>query len=197
MPTKSWGTPLKINEYILVGNSDEIPKGQKAYVFGYNSQTVSNIDEARWNKVLNGNLSEMQAKIESQIKGSRVVYCAVSWEKAVQRRIGSVQQGTERYVYDVTGFKVEAIVENVSASLTGLEIVAIIMAVSFLIAVVAILFVTGWVTWRVISATEQIGPAATVGAGLALIVLLIVALLLLFGVKGEYKGKKRRFKIGK
>ena len=197
MPSKTWGTPLKINEYVEVGNNDEIPKGQKAYVFGMQSGTATDIPEAHWNALMSGDMTEIKNQIEGRIKGARCVFIAISWETANRRRIGSVQYGTERYVYDISGIKIEAVVENVSASLTGLEIVTVIIAVAFLAAVIGLIIMAGWVIWRIISAAEQLGPAATIGVGIVVLTLIVLLLLVALGGRAEYKGKKRRFKIGR
>jgi hypothetical protein len=196
MPSKTWGRPLNIKEYIVVGGSEEIPKGQKAYVFGYQGTGVRSIPAEKWNALQAGNMAQIKSEIENSIPGSKVVYVAISWDKATLEIIPR-PQGEDIENYLVEGFRVEAIVENVQGGLTGLEIVSIIMAVAFLVAVAAILITSGWVIWRVISAAEQLGPAATIGVGLVVLVLLFILLLVMFGGKAEFKGKKRRFKIGK
>ncbi len=194
VPTKSWGTPLQIKEYIVVGNNDEIPQGQKAFVFRQQTSDASVVSEAKWLALINVNMAEVRNLIESRIPGSRVIYVAVSWTSAVRQR----QYPTpNQYEYIVKGFRVEAIVENVSAGFTGLEWAGLIMLIAGIAAVIVLLGLFVWVTWRIMVAAEKLGPAATIGTGLLILGGLGLLLLILFGGKIEYKGKKRRVRIGK
>jgi hypothetical protein len=98
----------------------------------------------------------------------------------------------------VSGFQTEALVYNKgTAALTGLEIVAIIMAVAFLVAVLTVLALGAWIILQVMDATKAIGPWATIVVGLAILSGLGFGLYLLFGGKAEYKGKKRKIRIGR
>jgi hypothetical protein len=194
MPSKTWGTPLNIKEYIAVGMTAEIPKGQKAYVFGQQQSAAAVVSEAKWLALMDGDMAEIRNIVETRIKGSKVIYVAVSWTSAERQR----QYPTpDQWQYIVKGFKVEAIVENVSAGLTGLEIVTIVTVFAVLLAVIVLLGNFTWVTWKVISAAEEISPVVTIGVGIGILLLIALLLFVLFGGKAEVKGKKRRFRIGR
>lgn len=196
MPSTSWGTPLKINEYIEVGSTEEIPKGQKAYVFAF-QQGTQPVDEMPWGRLVNGNMKDIKDEIEKKIPGSKVLYVGASWDTATRQRIGSPSQGTDRYIYNVSGFKIEAIVENVNAGLTGLEIAGLITLIAFVAVVLGYFALSAWTTWRVVTAAEMLGPAVTIGVGIFLVVLFLIFIFLMFGGKAKLRDKKRRFEIGR
>jgi hypothetical protein len=188
----TWGTPLNISQCAMVDQNEEIKKGEWGYVF--NEQAGSQlIPPERWQQLISGNLETLRQQIEAQIPNSKVQWLSISWDKAdyIQTRIDPLQ-----FMERVQGFKVEAIVKNLGgASLTGLEIVAVILAIAFIAGVVGLLIMAGWVIWRIMSAAEQLGPIAVIGVGLVVVVIIVIVLLLLFGVKFEKKDKKIR--IGK
>ena len=196
MPSKTWGTPLTIKEYIVVGNNAEIPKGQMAYVFGQQTQTAS-VDEKAWLQMLNGDLSTVKNEIEKQIQGSKARYIAISWTKADRYMEQGGPYGDPHYRYNVEGFRVEAVVENVSGGLTGLEIIGLVMLIVTIAVVIGLLGTFIWVTWCVVSAAQELGPAVTIGVGLVILLLIVFLLFVVFGGKAEVKGKKRGLKIGR
>lgn len=77
------------------------------------------------------------------------------------------------------------------------HIITLIAGIAFLIFVIAMVAVGVWLLVKVEQAAEQLGPAATIGIGIVLIIIVIGALLLLMGVRVGGKGKKGSFKIGK
>ena len=90
----------------------------------------------------------------------------------------------------VVGFKVEALVENThGAGLTGLEIVAIIGMIAFLAVVVGFIALGSWIVYEVMAATKEIGSGATIGVGIILFVVIVFALLTLFGTKTSVSKK--------
>jgi len=180
MPSKSWGTPLTVQQYLVIGEDEEIPQGEYAYVF--NQQVGSaNIWDTDWEAMMNGDLSSIKNKIETEIAGTRVQWIQVLWSKAVY--VKGVGYPPPRPYYVVEGFKIEAIVKNeAGASLTGAEIVLIIMALAFMAVVIGALVMVGWVVWRVMEAAEAIGgPAGTIIVGIGVLILLCLFLLILFG----------------
>lgn len=189
----TWGTPMVLQQYLVVSNTDEIPSGKWAFVFQKQAgeKTISPSD---WERMKSGDLSTIKNQIETGVPGSACVWIRISWE-------------TESYVsytggshYVIGGFMVEALVKNKNANLTGLEIVAIIMAVAFIIAVLTICLTGSWVTFKVISATESIGPWATVIVGAIILVAAVVLLYSLLGGKikvGLGKGRKIETSRGK
>ena len=206
MGNRSWGTPLSITEHILVGENDEIPSGKQAYVFNQSIHSHPNdvtdpwvwdeYDNDVWSTFMNGDMGIIKSMIESRIPGAQLKWVSVSWSRTRQVQYFSPWgiPYTRTRVYDL---KFEAVVENQSGGVTGLEIVAIITAVAFLVGVILIAATVSWTTWQVMTAAQQLGPAVTIGVGLAIIVLMVILLMTMFGGKAEYKGKKRGFSIGK
>jgi hypothetical protein len=206
MGNRSWGTPLTITEHILVGDSDEIPTGKKAYVFNQSLHDHPNdvtdpwvwdeYDNDVWSTFMNGDMGIIKSMIETRIPGAQLKWVQVAWSRTRQVRYFSPWgiPYTRTRVYDL---KFEAIVENQSGGVTGLEIVAIIAAVAFLVGVIALAVTASWLVWRIEKAAEQLGPVVTIGVGLVILVLVLVVLFTMFGGKAEYKGKKRGFRIGK
>jgi len=189
VPSKTYGTGQIIEDYAIALGDEEIPSGQYAYVFNQTQQAYDAIDGDIWEGFLNGNVTTLKNEIESQIPNSRVLWIRFYWSRATKQ-----YPHLAPYYYKVEGFKVEAFVENIGgAGLTGLEIVAIIMAVTFAAVVIALVALGSWVTWRVISAAEEISPFATIGVGLVILVILIFALMLILGVRFAGRG----FKAGK
>jgi len=184
MPSKTWGTSQVIKDYVIVGDNDEIPTGQKAFVFNQSQNEKDKINVDVWTNFMAGNLTEIKTKIEMDIPNSKVIYLRLSWIKAIYVEIPL----TSIKYYAVYGFKIEAIVENTGgAGLTGLEIVAIILAVTFLAVVVASIALGIWVTWRVI---ESLPEALVAPVGIFILILIGIFLLALFGVgfKASKKG---------
>lgn len=151
--SKSWGTPQKIGEYALVTGTSEIPPGKTAYVFQKQHLEKVWIWPVDWYNFLSGDLSELKEKIERDIPGTKVLWLKASWDEAVGVGypcppvcpIGSQDH------WDVYGFYVEALVQNVGgAALTGFEIAAIIVAIAFLTVVVVLCLTGAWVVWEII-----------------------------------------------
>lgn len=190
MPSVGWGNNYALNDHILVGGNDEIPKGQYAYVFNQQPKGNMGVPKVTWEAMLNGDFTSVKNQIEQGIPGCQVKMIHCAWDSAFLTGTPIVQ------FYSVSGFKVEALVYNAGASQTGLEIVAIIMAVSFLAIVIGGLAMAGWIIWRVMSAAEQLGPLTTIGVGLLILGGIGILAFVLLGGKFQYKGKKRRIAIG-
>lgn len=189
MGEKSWGTPLAIKQYEVVAENEEIPKGNYAYVFSQQASEYNWVKKSAWEAMLNGDFSLIKQKIETEIPNTKVQWIRVSWTKAWLEF---------RYDYRVEGFKIEAIVKNESgANLTGLEIAIIIMAVAFLATVITFVALTAWITWKVVTATEEaFGDVGTIAVGGGLILVFLLFLLLILGVGIEYR-KGKGVKVGK
>ena len=193
MPNKTWGNKPAIIEKEIVDQTTEIPIGDYAYVFNQQQEFSQVISEDVWNQFLNGNMQDIKDKIETEIPNVQVTWINLYWEEAVRVLY---PDGTPMPYFTIKGFRIEAIVKNTGgASLTGLEIVAIIVAIAFVAVIITYVALQAWVVWRVISATEQIGPIATVGVGLIIFVVIGVFLLLLFGVK--FETGKGKVKVGR
>lgn len=186
MPSKTWGTPLTINQYITVGDQQEIPKGQHAYVFNHQTSEVEAVQVPKWNDLRNGDLALIRQQIEAQIPHVTVEWIKVSWDSAEYKSTTGYREGVGKEWYDVKGFHVEAIVKNEGAALTGAEIVLIIMVIGFIAAVIWVIAMGSWVTWQIMDATKAIGPVATVGVGLLILFMLLIFLFLMFGGKVRY-----------
>lgn len=188
MPSKTWGTKHMLQEYRVVENSAEIPTPHKAFIFAMQSSEVAFIINDDWYAFMDGDVSAIRNDIENQISGSKVLWIRVSWDSA------SILPPPQTDIA-VKGFRIEALVENVSAGLTGLEIVAIILAVTFMAAVVTFIALGAWVTWEVLaSVPEEIRPIV----GIILLIIIATFILLLFGgqlgitrKKVTVKGRKK------
>jgi len=192
MPNKTWGNKPAIIEKEIVEETTEIPKGNYAYVFNQQQEFSQVISEDVWNQFLNGNMQDIKDKIELEIPNVQVTWINLYWDEAIRVLY---PDGTPMPYFTIKGLRIEAIVKNLGASLTGLEIVAIIVAIAFVAVIITYVALQAWVVWRVISATEQIGPIATVGVGLIIFVVIGVFLLLLFGVK--FETGKGKVKVGR
>lgn len=193
MPSKSWGSPQLIKEYIIIGDTEEVSKGQMAYVF--NRQAEGKYDWVmadEWEAFLSGDMAQIKNRIEAEIPNTKVRWIKISWEEAHKWKPDPYGD----WIYSVKGFYIEAIVENLGgASLTGLEIVAILLAVAFVAVVIATIFLVGWTTWKVIEATPK---WAIPIVGILLIVMFLMFVLIFFGAelgitkkKVVIKGRKR------
>jgi hypothetical protein len=192
MPNKTWGNKPAIIEKEIVDQTTEIPIGDYAYVFNQQQEFSQVISEDVWNQFLNGNMQDIKDKIETEIPNVQVTWINLYWDEAIRVLY---PDGTPMPYFTIKGLRIEAIVKNLGASLTGLEIVAIIVAIAFVAVIITYVALQAWVVWRVISATEQIGPIATVGVGLIIFVVIGVFLLLLFGVK--FETGKGKVKVGR
>jgi hypothetical protein len=193
---KSWGDRYSIGNNQLVSGSTEIPAQNYAYVFNKQTTTESYVPIPDWESMVNGDMSFIRDRIEQGIPGAQVMWVMIAWDKAEVRPL--TQYPHNNTVYCVQGFQTEALVYNKgSASLTGLEIVAIIMAIAFLAAVLTVLALGAWIILQVMDAAKQIGPWATIGLGLVILGGLGLGLFLMFGGKAEYRGKKRRIRLGR
>lgn len=196
---KVWGTPLQINQYIIVGDNKEIVQGHYAYVIRKQSIDKQRILPSAWYTLLAGDLRDLKADIERQVPGSVCTWLRVSWTDAYLEPLLPHQIS---YMV-ITGFMVEAIVENVNAGLTGLEIVVIIMAIAFLATVIVALTMGSWIIWEVINAAkklpENIAPWVIIAVGLFILVGIGASLYFLFGGRVSYSSKKgkRNLELGK
>jgi hypothetical protein len=187
MPSKSWGTPLTVKKYMVVGENEEIPSGQYAYV--KNEQVgEGHISAWDWVALVNSDLSVLRNQIEQSIPHSKVQWISISWDSAVTIM--------PYLIYHVKGLKIEAIIKNEGGSLTGAEIVLIILAVAVFIAIFGAIVMAGWVIWQIMSASAQLGPGVTIVVGLGILAGIGVFLYLVLGGKAEYRGRKRRVRLG-
>jgi len=183
-----WGTEMVVNQYIVIGESDEIPSGNWAYVFQKQGPEAKTVPKNEWEAMLSGDLSQIANQLKSQIPGCEPVWIKVSWEWVAYS--GQTQK------YTVHGLMVEAMVKNVNAGLTGAEIVLILIAAAVLVTIVSLCLTGSWVTWKVIDATQKISPWLTIIVGLIIVVGIGFLLFTTLGGKAEYKGKKRKLTIG-
>ena len=185
MPSVSWGTPYTLAEYKLVGENDEIPLGSMLYVQNSTTRDYDDVNKLDWDAFISGDLTELKNRIENDIKGTTVRYIKVSWvSNEVVAPIPTVR------VMRVVGFKVEALVENThGAGLTGLEIVAIIGMIAFLATVIGFIALGAWIVYEIMQAAKEGGSAATIGVGIILFVVIVFALLILFGAKTSVSKK--------
>jgi len=173
MPSKTWGTPQLIKEYLIVGENDEIPSGASAYIFNRSSADHDVLGVPTWEAFLQGDLTDLKNRIETDIPNTEVLWIKISWDRADRKH-----EYPEYWVY---GFYVEALVKNKGgAALTGLEIALIIMAIAFLAAVIAAISLGSWITWEVMEATPDIAKPAV---GIVLLIGIALFLLILFGAK--------------
>lgn len=179
--SKTWGTPQTIQENILVTNNDEIPKGKAAWVFSFQRDQNSYVRKSDWEAMLSGDMTFIKNEIDSSIPGVKVRWIQVKWDSAEEEVIMTGFPPHAEQVYAVQGFYVEAIVENIDAGLTGIEIVAIIMAVAFLAAVFTVLFLTIWVTHQLVLAVSGLPPIFQIPTYIILLVFFGLFLLVLFG----------------
>ena len=187
MPSKTWGKPQVIKDYVVVGEAEEILSGEKAYVFNKQAAEMVEIVKYEWEPLITGDLTNLKDKIETDVFNTKVLWLKVAWDSAVFQP----KSGTTPAHYHVKGFYVEAIVENIGgASLTGAEIVLIIMAVSWLAVIVTLCLTGGWIAWRVIESTPQ---ALVPVVGIGILAMIFFVIVLLFGVGFKW-GK---FKIGR
>lgn len=190
--SKKWGTPLTINQSQPVGTNDEIPSGNYALVVNRSQGEWDTIPLAKWNQFLNGDMSLVAQAIQNGIPNSEVEWISTHWDNVA---IDPYSQGGLAFVY---GFTIEAIVKNKGgANLTGFEIIGILVAAGILALIIGAIALGAWVTIQVMDATKQLGPAVTVGVGLIILLGIFLLLFLVLGGKGEYRGKQRRFRIGK
>jgi hypothetical protein len=188
----SWGTPMTINEYMVVNNNQEIEKTHYANVF----QKVAGEKmflAADWEKVLLGDMSLFKGEIENGIPGCKAVYIALTWDNV--RKTDWPQPG--RTVYFVDGLFIQVLAYNENAGITGLEIIGIIIAFAILAAVIGFFVIGGWVTFNVMNAAAEVGPWATIMIGVGVLCGIGVLLFVVLGGKFGYKSKKRSISVEK
>lgn len=197
----TWGSILVIQNYNVVATDHEIEQGHYGYVFNKQPQGDRDIPAADFDKVINGDPTKIVQEIEHGIPGSKVTWVRVSWEKAEYFKVGGGPYGQEKYYYHVAGLTVEAIVENVNGGITGLEIIGIIIAVTFLIAVIVLLAVGGWLVWEIVNAIKNLGPTfgppVMIIVGLLILVGIGLLVFFIFGGRIGYKGKQRSLEVGR
>jgi hypothetical protein len=192
--SKTWGTPQLIKEYIVIDDNTEIPKGNKAYVFNTQQSAFALVSKNNWETMMSGDLSLIKDKIERDLPGSKVIWIQISWTDA------QLKEGIAQWDYLVKGFRVEAIVENVNAGMTGFEIIAIIIAIAILAVVLSCVALGVWITWNLINTIAALPPAFaipleilllfSIGAFLIIIVLAIFAPSILKALIGKRRGHK-------
>ena len=191
MPTLSWGSIAQAdmitnpkNTITRVSDRKEIGKGKYLYIHNEVNEDWSPIDGHTLNELKNGNILTFKNQIESQIQGTKVTYLSVSWVESWDYRL-----------YLIKGLSIVAIVKNVNAGLTGLEITAIIFAVGWISAVLAAIIITTWVVYEIIRVFDNGGGGIPdipkIATGLVLIVMFLGFILILFGggIGIEKKGK--------
>jgi hypothetical protein len=183
--SRTWGTQMNIQSYLLVGNTDEIDYGHWAYVTQAQGPGEKAIPKDQWETMLAGDFSQLANQLKTQIPGCEPTWIECMWSSV--RYDGQLQR------YYVTGLTMIAMVKNINAGLTGLEIAVIIMAIAFLMAVLTICLTGSWVTTKVIAATEAIGPWMTILIGVIILIVIGFLAFTLIGGKINYSSKKRSF----
>lgn len=120
----------------------------------------------------------VKEQIERNIQGAQVIWVQITYNVEVLNPL----------MARVTDFEVEAVVKNVSANLTGLEVVVVIVGIGMLATIITALAIGSWVTYEVVSAAKRLGDPVVIGVGLVIFVLVGIFLLVIFG---------RRFSVGK
>jgi hypothetical protein len=198
MPNKSYGSFLDIKTKQLVEGSTEIPKGQWAYVVNASTVAYDTIWDKDWEAFLAGDMSKFKTEIEKSLPGTQVEWVNFVWDHTEKTDpFFDILEFRWKFAYHVYAFRCEAIVKNVSGGVTGLEIIAIIIAVVIGIAILSLIALGVWITFQIMDALRQLGPAATVIGGVVILGGIGLLLLVLFGGRAEYKGKTRRFSIGR
>lgn len=193
---KVWGSKLTIHNERIVPEGYEIPQGHFARALKQQQYNREFVEEAKWNAMMAGDMNQIKNDIESQIPGASVIWIRVSWTEATR-----VMVAAGVWAILVAGYQVEAIVENVNAGLTGLEIVAIILVITWLISVIALLSMGSWVVYEVINAIKKLpegwSPWVMIIVGLLILVGIGALLFFIFGGAVMYKSKKRSVSLGK
>ena len=198
MPNKSFGTPMEIRTKQLVADSQEIPKGQWAYVVNASTLEYDTIWDRDWEAFLAGDMSKFKTQIEQAIPGSQVEWVNFVWDHTTKSDpFFDLWELRWKFAYHVYGFKCEAIVKNVSGGITGFEIIAIIIGVVIGVAILTLVYLGVWVTFQIMDALKELGPAATVIGGMLILGGIGLLLFVIFGGQASYRGKKRRFRIGR
>ena len=193
MVEKVWGSAGQVPfnaKRVKVDNGAEIAKNNWAYVDFIPQNTVYSIPISAYWQVVNGDLTYIKNMIEQGISGAQCQWIRISWSHS---SIGGLGGNFE-------DFRVEALVRNINAGLTGLEIAAIVLAVGFLIAIVTAAVLVLYSTYEVFSALDDLeedfgawGSVATVAVGLLLIAGAGVFLFFMFG--GSFSKGKKGFKV--
>lgn len=214
---KIWGTPLQDMKMNLVTDTTPIPEGQWSYIVRKQAVDEAQISITTWNALTQGDMNQMKRDIESQVLGSRVTWIRISWRNAYL----VILPNGMNIVY-LSGFQIEAIVENVGSSSalysdnggyqlvhsvkpvilwTPAMVLAVISAVVWLVALIAIIVWGTWLLWLVTSAVaklpEFLQPWVMIIIGLLLLVGLGFLLYIILGGKVNYSDKKRGLKLGR
>lgn len=198
MPNKSFGSFLDVKTKQLVEDSTEIPQGQWAYVVNASTLAYDVIWDHDWEAFLAGDMSRFKSEIEKSLPGTQVQWVNFVWDHTEKSTpFFDIWEMRWKFAYHVYGFRCEAIVKNVSGGLTGLEIVAIIMAVVVGVAILTLVGLGVWITFQIMDALAKLGPAGTIVGGLLILGGIGLLLLVLFGGKAKYEGRKRRFELGR
>jgi hypothetical protein len=184
----AWGTPLNVTQSIAVSNNAEIPQGEWGWVINKEVGSVT-VSGSQWEQMMSGDLSSVAKQIEVSIPGTSPTWIQISWT--------SVTYDSSTGDYTVTGFIIQAIVKNNSAGQTGLEIVAVIMAVAFLVALLVLISMAAWLTVQIVHATQQLGPIATIIVGLLILGGIAFLIYTLIGGRIGYKSKNREISTGR
>jgi hypothetical protein len=194
MPSVGYGGSYALGDHLIVGDNEEIPIGNYAYVFNQQIHGETLVPKLGWDAMVSGDFTAMKRSIEQGIPGSQVKMIKCSWDYARPVHfpiIGSL-------AYAVSGFKVEALVQNRGAQLTGVEIAVIIFAVAWLAGVIAVIAFGGWSIWKVVTAAEQaFGPIGVVIVGGVILIGIFLIAMTLIGGRVRYKGKTRSLSVGR
>jgi len=214
---KVWGTPLQDMTMNIVSETTSIPSGNWSYVVRKQAVDEAQINIITWNAMTQGDMNRMRLDIESQVPNSQVTWIRISWTNA---RLVILPNGMN-IVY-VSGFQIEAIVQNIGSSSTAYHgsggyqlahsvkptilwtpalIIATIAAIAWLATLIALIIWGTWMLWLVTNAIGQLpswlSPWVMIGFGLLVLGGIGVLLYFFLGGKVDYKGKKREFKLGR
>lgn len=191
MPVLEYGSTAAIPynaERRQVTEASEIGKGNMAYLTFNKKDSVYGIPATQYEAFKNGDLHYIRASIENSIKGSQVVWLKISWDNAFFVGSGG------NYGWMLTGIKIEAVVKNVDAGLTGIEIAAIILAVSFIVAVAAAAAIAAYAVYEIFT-SDITTPQGASNILFAFLILGGVGIFLFFMFGGSATKSKQGIKL--
>lgn len=184
MGSFEWGSVAEIPHSATrktVNIDAEITKGGYVYL-ATPVQAIAIIPTTDWLGLSNVMGSLFAGQIAQQIQGARAVWTKISWSGAVPNPVALITTL-------VTDLKIECVVKNENAGLTGLEVVAVLTAVAVLSTVIALIAVAAWVVAEILAAAKDLGDGAVIAIGL--VILFGIGALLFFMFGGTASGNKK------
>lgn len=165
MPGLSWGAfPSNISERTVITESTVIEPGKMAWVANVSQLEYDSVYDLDWETFLQGDISLVKTEIERQVPGTAVQWVRCYWdrtEKVLAR--WDIIQWRWVYYYHVYGFRMEAIVKNISPvagtlfEFTASIIIAIAIAVGFIALVIAAIALGVWLVLQIVGAAGRVG----------------------------------------